>query len=78
MLWQRLHAIDPEEAAKHPPSNIRFIIRALEIYQKTGQTKTAWMAPRPPRRPLLMLGLRREKEDTNKLINTRIRSMLNG
>lgn len=75
LLWSRLQAIDPDEASKHPPANIRFIIRALEIYEKTGQTKTSWMAPRPPRWPLLMLGLRREKDDVNRLINARIREM---
>jgi len=32
--------IDPEEADKHHPNSIRYIIRALEIYHQTGKTKT--------------------------------------
>jgi tRNA dimethylallyltransferase len=69
--------IDPDEAMKHPPQNIRFIIRALEIYEKTGQTKTTLATPCPPERPLLMIGIRRDKESTNRLINRRIHQMRN-
>ena len=39
-LHRRLAAIDPERAAKLPPSDRRRIIRALEIYELTGMTIT--------------------------------------
>ena len=39
-LLRRLAAIDPERAAKLPPSDRRRIIRALEIYELTGMTIT--------------------------------------
>jgi tRNA A37 N6-isopentenylltransferase MiaA len=35
ILWKRLMAIDPTEAQKHHPHSTRYIIRALEIYEKT-------------------------------------------
>lgn len=35
ILWKRLMAIDPIEAKKHHPNSTRYIIRALEIFEKT-------------------------------------------
>jgi len=60
------------------PKSTRYIVRALEIFYKSGQTKTDTFISQPPAWPLLMLGLRREKEDTNKRINARVREMLKG
>ena len=39
-LWQRLYEIDPESAEKTHRNNVRRVIRALEIYELTGKTKT--------------------------------------
>ena len=39
-LWQRLREVDPESAEKTHKNNIRRVIRALEIYELTGKTKT--------------------------------------
>jgi len=75
ILWKELYAIDPEEANKHHPNSVRYIVRALEIYHISGKTKTELFTSRPPRRPLLMIGLWREKDDTNKRINKRIHEM---
>ena len=76
ILHQELMKFDPEEAEKLHPKSTRYIVRALEIFHKSGQTKTESFISQAPQRPLLMLGLRREKEDTNKKINTRVREML--
>lgn len=40
LLWQRLQQIDPESAAATPPNNVKRVIRALEIYESCGRTKT--------------------------------------
>jgi tRNA dimethylallyltransferase len=40
ILRKKLEAIDPVEAAKHHPNSLRYIVRALEIYETTGQTKS--------------------------------------
>ena len=39
-LWQRLYEIDPESALKTHRNNVRRVVRALEIYELTGKTKT--------------------------------------
>lgn len=39
-LWQRLYSIDPESAELIHKNNVRRVIRALEIYDATGKTKS--------------------------------------
>ena len=39
-LWQRLYEVDPYSAEKTHRNNVRRVIRALEIYELTGKTKT--------------------------------------
>lgn len=39
-LWERLLALDPESALAIPRQNLRRVIRALEIYELTGRTKS--------------------------------------
>lgn len=39
-LWLQLNAIDKEAAAKTHENNKKRVVRALEIYYKTGKTKT--------------------------------------
>jgi tRNA dimethylallyltransferase len=39
-LWHRLCEVDPESAEKTHKNNVRRVIRALEIYELTGKTKT--------------------------------------
>lgn len=41
-LHARLAEIDPEAAAATHPNNVRRVIRAIEIYETTGITKTEW------------------------------------
>ena len=40
ILWQRLLEIDPDSANKTHKNNVRRVVRALEIYELTGKTKT--------------------------------------
>jgi tRNA dimethylallyltransferase len=75
-LYQALEKIDPEEARKLHPNSTRYLIRALEIFHLTGQTKTENYQQQPVKHPLLLLGLRREKEETNRRINARIKEMI--
>ena len=39
-LWQRLLEIDPDSANKTHKNNVRRVVRALEIFELTGKTKT--------------------------------------
>ena len=75
-MRKKLHAIDPTEAKKHHPNSTRYIIRALEIYEKTGLTKTDAAKEQPVQRPILLLGLWRERDDSNIRIAKRVGEML--
>lgn len=75
-LFDQLTKIDPEEAMKHHPNSLRYVLRALEIHHKTWQKKSDLAKELPVQRPILMIGLWRDKEDTNKRINKRIKQML--
>ena len=39
-LWERLREVDPESAEKIHKNNVRRVIRALEIFDKTGKPKS--------------------------------------
>ncbi len=39
-LWNRLYEVDPESAEKIHKNNVKRVIRALEIYDKTGKPKS--------------------------------------
>ena len=39
-LWERLRAVDPESAKKIHKNNVKRVIRALEIYDRTGTPKS--------------------------------------
>lgn len=43
-LWNRLDAVDSVSAKKIHPNNKKRIVRALEIYESTGRTKSEWDA----------------------------------
>ena len=75
-VYNLLQQIDPEEADKLHPNATRYIIRALEIYHEIWKTKTELFLHQPVKHPLLMIGLWREKEETNMRINARIKEML--
>lgn len=75
-VYKLLQEIDSEEASKLHPNATRYIIRALEIYHETWKTKTELFLHQPVKHPLLMIGLWREKEETNMRINARIKEML--
>jgi len=68
--------IDPEEASKLHPKSTRYIVRALEIFHTTGQKKSDTFIQQEVDQAILMIGLRREKEETNKRINARIKEMI--
>ena len=76
ILRKKLYEIDPEEAQKHHPNSTRYIIRALEIFEKTGQLKSQIAKAQPVKWPMLMIGLWRETEDTNELIKKRVYEMI--
>lgn len=75
-LYDMLYEKDPDEAQKINRWSTRFLIRALEIIEKTWRKKSNIVEKSEPKRPILMIWLWREKEDTNKLINSRVKKMI--
>ena len=75
-LWNMLHKVDPIEAAKHHPSSDRFIIRALEIYHKTGIPKSQLVTKQQPKYPLLLIDLQQDVKKGNQMIDARLEQMI--
>lgn len=75
-LYQELQKVDPDEAKKIHPKSTRYLVRALEIFHSSGKTKTESFLEKEVDQPTLMIWIRREKEETNDLINARIKEMI--
>ena len=56
-LWQRLLAVDPESAEKIHRNNIKRVVRALEIYDKTGIPKSVIDKRTREEKPELDIGM---------------------
>ena len=74
--WNMLNNIDPQESQKHHPSSLRFIIRAIEIYEQVWIPKSIYMSQKKVKYPLLMIWLLRDADIWNTLIDDRIYHML--
>ncbi len=75
ILWEKLNEIDSQEAMKLHPNSTRFIIRALEIYEKTWKPKSEVCFEQEVPFPILMIIKRADKEIANPKINKRIKEM---
>ncbi len=67
----RLRAVDPV-AAERSGANPRRVIRALEIYEKTGQPMSALEGKNPPRYRALAVGLTMPRERLYAVIDARV------
>jgi tRNA dimethylallyltransferase len=78
VLHRRLAAADPAAAARIHPGDLRRLVRALEVLEKTGSRisdlQTQWEDPRP-RYPHRLLALRRPRADIHDRIAHRVREM---
>ncbi|MCG5103415.1 tRNA (adenosine(37)-N6)-dimethylallyltransferase MiaA [Oceanobacillus alkalisoli] len=77
-IYRRLEEVDPEQAKKIHPNNHRRVIRALEIYETTGKTKTAWEREqkKEPKYNTLFIGLEMERTALYEQINKRVDMMM--
>ena len=75
ILWEKLNQIDPKEASKLHPNSTRYIVRALEIYEKTWKPKSEVCYEQPVPFPILMIIKWADKEVANPKINKRIEEM---
>lgn len=75
-LHSRLSAIDPESAARIHPSNVRRVIRALEIHHVTGVPASHQRDRVSPPYQILQIGLSLPREILYQRIDERIDAML--
>jgi len=77
-LHERLRTIDPAAAARIHPNDLRRIIRALEVYEKTGtpisELQRQWAAENPHPPPIF--GIARDRADLYDRINRRVDQMM--
>ena len=78
-LYKRLSEIDPESASRiHPNDQVR-IIRALEVFEVTGEPMSAHFARQSndgPRYPALIIGLETDRDRMYERINARVCEMM--
>ena len=78
-LYRELTKIDPAAAERISPNDTKRIIRALEVYKITGKPISSLQKQFSAEEPLhnwAIIGLRREKTDTNSRINRRVKKMI--
>ncbi len=78
-LWKRLEEADPEAAGRIHPNDLRRIVRALEVHEKTGTPISAlqrqWNGRRPVRNAVIV-GLNRPREILYRRVDERVDRML--
>jgi len=75
-LHSRLAKIDPQAAQKIDPRNVRRVIRALEVYEGTGQPFSHYQQRRPPPYQILTVGLTMPRQELYERLDRRIAQML--
>lgn len=78
-LYERLRKVDPDAAKRIHPKDTMRIVRALEVYEKTGKPisilQDNFAMKNSPYRPI-MIGLFREKKNLYKRIDKRVDLMI--
>ena len=75
-LWNKLNTIDPHAAQKIPQGNERRVIRALEVYQKTGKLFSQQHDQINTEYDFLIIGLNTKREILYQRINKRVDQMV--
>lgn len=75
-LFAKLTEIDPEAAASFPMQNKVYVVRAMEIYESTGKTKSSQRRTTPSPYDLLMFGMDVDKDILAAKISARTKLML--
>lgn len=75
-LYEELQRVDPIAAQRIIPTNLRRVIRALEIYKLTGQPPSRlWYKELPPF-PVLIIGLTTDRDSLYGRIDSRVDTMI--
>ncbi len=75
-LFQQLQKIDPDYASRISSNNRRYIIRALEVFAATKKPFSQLQKIGPAQFDLLQLGLSRDKDQADLLIENRVADMV--
>lgn len=77
-VYDRLVAVDPEQAKKTHKNNVRRVIRALEVYERTGQTMTDYQLKQQEASPynVILIGLDMDRTLLYERINARVDHMV--
>jgi tRNA dimethylallyltransferase len=75
-LHNHLERIDPVAAAKVAPTNVRRVIRALEVYYMSGKPCSEFWRRGEPRFPALVIGLAVERAELYRRIDVRVDRMV--
>lgn len=76
VLYERLRRVDPLAAARIEANNLRRIIRALEVYEVTGQPISQQQERQPPPYRTLTLWLTMERAELYRRIDARVDTMI--
>jgi tRNA dimethylallyltransferase len=74
-LLAELHRVDPESQGYVQPTNVRRVIRALEVYYATGKPFSHWRTREAPKFNWLAIGIRLSREDLYSRIDSRVDAM---
>lgn len=75
-LHQRLAEVDPEAAQRIPPSNVRRVVRALEVVLATGRPFSELGRRKGAPRNVLIIGLTMDRAELYRRIDSRVDAML--
>ncbi|MBQ8092631.1 MAG: tRNA (adenosine(37)-N6)-dimethylallyltransferase MiaA [Clostridia bacterium] len=74
-LFKRLQSIDPDSASKLHPNDVHRVVRAIEIYETTGQRKSEQTRSEGPYH-ILVYGLSMDRERLYSHLNARVHRMI--
>lgn len=74
-LYDRLSTVDPGSADRIGPANKRRLIRALEVFEKTGRTMTEQSGKSPPPYRFHVIGLTQPRQMLYARIDARVQRM---
>ncbi|MET0059152.1 tRNA (adenosine(37)-N6)-dimethylallyltransferase MiaA [Dehalococcoides mccartyi] len=75
-IFAELVKQDPQAAAKIDPRNIRRVIRALEVINKTGAEFSKLQTKNPPPYRVLKIGIHLAREELYRTVDLRVEKML--
>lgn len=75
-LWDHLNQIDPDAARNIPVKNERRVVRALEVYERTGKRFSKQQSTLTPRYDAFVIGLNTDRAKVYDRINARVDQML--